>query len=365
MHCFCVRGQRPRAAALGPHRAPAARAALGRGRLRDGGEPRLRGRRVARAAPAAAAHAPRPGRGAASGGVASPPVAFDVVIAGGGFGGLYAARRLERRLPRHSARITVVSDLNFMLYTPLLPGAAAGTLEPRHVVVPLREELEWAELMLGRVTGADPGRQRALRAHPRPARRDAPLRPARRGAGLGLARPARARPRRARARLQVPVRRDRCAQPRAANLEIAESLPDDASRREYLTFVFVGAGYAGVEGYAELQDYVNGHHRRVPALPHRGHALGAGRGPGPHHARDPREPRGGRRPRAPRRGMEIRTGTTLERHGRAERRAVHRRAPAHAARLLDGGRPHARHRQAARPAAHRAATASRPTPRCG
>jgi NADH dehydrogenase FAD-containing subunit len=84
-------------------------------------------------------------------------VPFDVVIAGGGFGGLYAARRLERRLPRHSARLTVVSDVNFLLYAPLLPGAAAGTLEPRHVVVPLREELEWAELLLGRVTGADPG----------------------------------------------------------------------------------------------------------------------------------------------------------------------------------------------------------------
>jgi len=40
------------------------------------------------------------------------------------------------------------------------------------------------------------------------------------------------------------------------NLEIAESLPDDAARREYLTFVFVGAGYAGLEGIAELQDYV-------------------------------------------------------------------------------------------------------------
>jgi NADH dehydrogenase FAD-containing subunit len=63
-------------------------------------------------------------------------VPFDVVIAGGGFGGLYAARRLERRLPRHTARLTVVSDVNFLLYTPLLPGAAAGTLEPRHVVVP-------------------------------------------------------------------------------------------------------------------------------------------------------------------------------------------------------------------------------------
>jgi NADH dehydrogenase len=39
------------------------------------------------------------------------------------------------------------------------------------------------------------------------------------------------------------------------NLEIAESLPDEESRREYLTVVFVGAGYAGLEGIAELQDY--------------------------------------------------------------------------------------------------------------
>src|SRR5436190_1185076 len=84
-------------------------------------------------------------------------MAFEVVIAGGGFGGLYAARRLERRLPRHSARIRLVSDVNYLLYTPLLPGAASGTLEPRHVVVPLREELDWTEILLARVTGADPG----------------------------------------------------------------------------------------------------------------------------------------------------------------------------------------------------------------
>ena len=42
-------------------------------------------------------------------------MAWNVVIAGGGFGGLYAARRLERVLPRHSARITVLSDTNFIL----------------------------------------------------------------------------------------------------------------------------------------------------------------------------------------------------------------------------------------------------------
>ncbi|HEV2821246.1 MAG TPA: FAD-dependent oxidoreductase [Solirubrobacteraceae bacterium] len=69
-------------------------------------------------------------------------MAWHVVIAGGGFGGLYAARTLERRLPAHSARVTLVNDVNFMLYTPLLPGAAGGSLEPRHVVVPLREHLE-------------------------------------------------------------------------------------------------------------------------------------------------------------------------------------------------------------------------------
>src|SRR5436305_7504632 len=83
-------------------------------------------------------------------------MAWRIVIAGGGFGGLYAARRLERLLPAHSAQVTLVADANFLLYTPLLPGAAAGTLEPRHVVVPLREELRSTDIRLGRVTGADP-----------------------------------------------------------------------------------------------------------------------------------------------------------------------------------------------------------------
>src|SRR5437763_338198 len=85
-------------------------------------------------------------------------MAWHVVIAGGGFGGFYAARRLERVLPPQSARVTLVTSENFLLYTPLLPGAAAGTLEPRHVVIPIREELHRTDIRLGRVTGADPAR---------------------------------------------------------------------------------------------------------------------------------------------------------------------------------------------------------------
>src|SRR5919202_6378737 len=87
-------------------------------------------------------------------------MAWHVVIAGGGFGGFYAARTLERVLQPQSARVTIVNDVNFMLYTPLLPGAAAGTLEPRHVVVPLREELQRTDLRLGQIDAVEPARNR-------------------------------------------------------------------------------------------------------------------------------------------------------------------------------------------------------------
>jgi NADH dehydrogenase len=183
-------------------------------------------------------------------------MAWNVVIAGGGFGGLYAARRLERRLPRHGARILLVSDVNFLLYSPLLPGAAAGSLEPRHVVVPLREELEWTDLRLARVTGMDPGvnelhldtvdgRQETVRYDQLivalgSVSRVLPI-PGLATHALGFKNLADA----------IAVRNRTLW-----NLEVAESLDHSEQRQEYLTFIFVGAGYAGLEGIAELQDYV-------------------------------------------------------------------------------------------------------------
>jgi NADH:ubiquinone reductase (H+-translocating) len=239
-------------------------------------------------------------------------VAFDVVIAGGGFGGLYAARRLERRLPRHSARITVVSDMNFLLYTPLLPGAAAGTLEPRHVVVPLREELEWADLLLGRVTGADPGvNELYVRTLDE---RDESLRYDQLIVALGSVSRALPVPGLAEHALGFKSLADAIALRNRVllNLEIAESLPDDASRREYLTFVFVGAGYAGVEGFAELQDYVNDAIDRYP----RCRVVGTRWVLVEAQERIMREIPDSLAEVASRelrrRGMEIRTGTTLE-----------------------------------------------------
>src|ERR1700742_3361383 len=81
-----------------------------------------------------------------------------ILIIGGGFGGFYTAKKLERLAPA-GAHIMLVNDVNFMLYAPLLPGAAAGTIDPRHIVVPLREHLKRTELRMGYVTGGDPARK--------------------------------------------------------------------------------------------------------------------------------------------------------------------------------------------------------------
>ena len=179
-----------------------------------------------------------------------------VVIAGGGFGGLYAARRLERRLPRHSARITLVSDVNFLLYTPLLPGACAGSLEPRHVVVPLREELDWTDVRLARVTGADPA-VNELHVTTLDGR-DEVMRYDHLVVALGSVSRLLPVPGLAEHAVGFKTLPDAVALRNRAilHLEIAESIDDPELRRSYLTFVFVGAGYAGLEGIAELQDYV-------------------------------------------------------------------------------------------------------------
>src|SRR3954449_11785242 len=183
-------------------------------------------------------------------------MAWRVVIAGGGFGGLYAARRLERLLPRHSAQVTLVADANYLLYTPLLPGAASGTLEPRHVVVPLREELNCTDIRLGRVTGADPQARRL--DYVTPDGRDESLGYDQLVVALGSVSRVLPIPGLAEHGIGFKTISEAIALRNTAlvNLEIAESLESPEEREPWLTFVFVGAGYAGLEGIAELQDYV-------------------------------------------------------------------------------------------------------------
>jgi NADH dehydrogenase len=182
-----------------------------------------------------------------------------VLVVGGGFAGAYVARELGDR------GATIVSKDNFMLYTPLLPEAASGTLEPRHCVVPLRTMCPHAELILGDVksldleartvaVGTGDGEQTvawrelvlALGAVPR----TLPV--------PGLAEHALSFKTLADA---INLRNHVLHQ-----LETADAARDEEERSRRLTFVFVGAGYAGVEALAELSDLAEDALRYYPRL---------------------------------------------------------------------------------------------------
>jgi NADH:quinone reductase (non-electrogenic) len=182
-------------------------------------------------------------------------MAWNVVIAGGGFGGAMAARELERIMPKQSARLVLVNDVNFLLYTPFLPEAAAGTLEPRHVVTPLREILDRTYLRLGMISGHDPeARTVELRTREGETEQlpyDQLL--------LALGSVSRVLP--------VPGLSEHAIGFKTLadaiwlrnhvveTLEAANASEDPARRDELLTYVFVGGGYAGLEALAELQDF--------------------------------------------------------------------------------------------------------------
>lgn len=80
-----------------------------------------------------------------------------VVIVGSGFTGFECARGLARRLRRSEADvdITIISPIDYMLYTPLLPDVAGGLLDARFVTIPLAGTLEGVRAIRGRVEKAD------------------------------------------------------------------------------------------------------------------------------------------------------------------------------------------------------------------
>ena len=78
-----------------------------------------------------------------------------VVVVGSGYAGFHFCRQLERRLPPSAAHIVIISPVDYLLYTSLLPQVAAGVLEPRHIAVGLRDVLQRTELDLGHVVAVD------------------------------------------------------------------------------------------------------------------------------------------------------------------------------------------------------------------
>src|SRR5260370_42635341 len=79
-----------------------------------------------------------------------------IVILGGGFAGMSTAEYLEQRLRTNpSAAITLISETNALLFTPMLAEVAGSTLEASHISTPLRSSLHRTEFIRGRVTAID------------------------------------------------------------------------------------------------------------------------------------------------------------------------------------------------------------------
>jgi NADH:quinone reductase (non-electrogenic) len=180
-----------------------------------------------------------------------------VLVIGGGFAGSYVARRLGKR------GATIVNPTNFMLYTPLLPEAASGAVEPRRVVVPIRAMCPHAELVVGFVSEIDVD-NRVARIRTETGVIDLTFDEI--VIALGALSRIPAIPGLREHALQFKDLADAIALRNHVlhQLELADADLENAERR--LTFAFVGAGYAGVEALAEAHDLVRESLRHYPRL---------------------------------------------------------------------------------------------------
>lgn len=192
-----------------------------------------------------------------------------IVVVGGGYVGMYTALRLQRKLRAGEATITVVDPQPNMTYQPFLPEAAAGSIEPRHVVVPLRKVLRKCTVLTGRVTAVDAERKIVtvlpvegvpaelaydhLVVAPGAVARTLPV-PGLAECGIGFGSVGEA------IHLRNHV---------LSRLDVASTTEDEVLRRRALTFVVVGAGYAGIEVFGELEDMARAALRHHPGCPKR------------------------------------------------------------------------------------------------
>lgn len=189
-----------------------------------------------------------------------------IVVVGAGHVGFYAAQRLSRKLRRTGAEVVVIDPHPHMTYQPFLPEAAAGSIEPRHAVVPLRQTLRRCRVIAGEVTAINHAARRAT------------VRPV---AGpthdieydhIVIAPGSVSRT------LPIPGLREQAVGFKTLGeaiwlrnwvlerLDVAAATTDPHVRRRALTFVVIGAGYAGIEMLAELEDMARYALRFYPEL---------------------------------------------------------------------------------------------------
>lgn len=180
-----------------------------------------------------------------------------IVILGGGFAGVYAALRLEKKFAREdNVEITLISDENFMLFTPMLPEVPSSSIEAKHIVSPLRAFFRKVKFQNKEVQSIDLARRVVVAAHcPACERND--LRFDHLVLALG-----------SKTNFQnIPGLADHAFPMKTLGdammlrnhiidvFEHADLQEDSRTREGMLTFVVAGGGFAGVETVAELRDF--------------------------------------------------------------------------------------------------------------
>lgn len=190
-----------------------------------------------------------------------------IVVLGGGFAGMYTATHLEKVFRNDPAvDITLVSRNNYMVFTPLLPEVAGNSIGERHAVTPLRAFFCKTRVHVAEIKRIDPAGQRVALCYADGRENELPYDYLVVALGaitnyhhvedaVALSYDLKSLEDAVRLRNHV-----------LSMLELADVSTDPEERREMLTFVAAGGGYAGVEGLGQLIDFVEKALRYYPTL---------------------------------------------------------------------------------------------------
>jgi len=191
-----------------------------------------------------------------------------IVIAGGGFAGLYAAKYLDKRLARQSdVEVTLISRENFILFTPMLHEVAAGDLSPSDIVNPLRRILRHVNVLEAEIEAIDAD-ARTIRCLAGVRDVEIELQYDHLLLALGSEtnffnmHDVRDWAVTMKNLTEAALLRSRMVHV----LEEASLQSNEASHRELLTFVVAGGGFAGVETVGAINDFVRETTKFYPSL---------------------------------------------------------------------------------------------------
>lgn len=179
-----------------------------------------------------------------------------ILVLGGGFGGVYTTLRLARALRRRrDVSLTLISDENFFLFTPMLQEVATGAIETRHIAYPVRRLRHCRDFQFiqGRVLDIDLQARKVVTEH-------GPWSYDHLVLALGSVTDMTGLPRRAcnvftlKSLVDGVLLRNHTI----SMLEQADVELDPERRRQLLTFVVAGGGYTGIQFITEMRDFIRG-----------------------------------------------------------------------------------------------------------